>query len=117
MSDTTPTNQRLRIGSVSVDSGQVMIGDPCYLDNWVANDYSSEAQAAGSRDYDYASACAATLSPLKAGELADGLSVVTSTAWGDGSYPVYVTYNEHGRVTKIEVLFDEDEVEDDEDED
>jgi hypothetical protein len=111
----TPTNQRLLVGTVSVDSGQVMIGDPCYLHDWDANDYSAEAVATGSRDYDYASACAATLSPLRAGELKNGLAVVTSTAWGDGLYPVYLTYDSDGRVTKVEIIFDQDEDEDEED--
>jgi len=114
----TPTNQRLLVGSVSVDSGQVLIGDPCYLDNWTANDYSAEAVTAGSREYDYAGACAATLSPLRAGELKDNLAVVTSTAWGDGLYPVYLTYDASGRVTKVEIIFDQDEDEyQDDDED
>ena len=63
-----------------------------------------------SRDYSYAGCCRTTLSPEKAGPLNnDGfceVGVVTSTGWGDGSYPVYATYNEEGRVVKVEVKFD-----------
>ena len=34
-----------------------------------------------------------------------GLGILTSTGYGDGGYPVYATFNEDGRVAKIEVEF------------
>lgn len=32
-------NEWVLLGSFGVDSGQVVITDPCYLNEWVANDY------------------------------------------------------------------------------
>jgi hypothetical protein len=35
------------LGYVGVDSGQVMIGDPCYLETWKANEYSGRREYLG----------------------------------------------------------------------
>lgn len=109
---TTPTSARVHVGNVAVDSGQVMVGDPCYLGDWKDNDFSEEAVATGASTYDYAGACAQTLSGKRAGELGNASAVVSATAWGDGVYPVYATYDQDGRIVKLEVLFDDEEVED-----
>lgn len=103
------------LGGVAVDSGQLMVTDPCYVDQqWqhlLANDggggdeTSSEepshrvlADQANGDDralppYSYEGACETTLSNGY-GELAfemghAGAGVVFATAWGDGMYPIY----------------------------
>ena len=54
----------------------------------------------------------ATCSDESAGILGGGLAAVFSTGYGDGTYPVDVTYNSEGRVVAVTILFDEDPNED-----
>jgi hypothetical protein len=85
------------VGHFSVDSGQAMIGDPCYLDEWKTNDGEEWNLEGKENQYSYQGASATTLK-MDAGTLADGSAVVLSTGYGDGTYPVYVHYNEDGRI-------------------
>ena len=103
-----------KIGYVAVDSGQLIITDPCYLKDFKSNDFEeTKADAIPIKDYSYNGACQATLSADKCGQLSDGkfkeAGVAVSTGYGDGCYPVFATYNSEGRVTKVEVLFVEEE--------
>ncbi len=75
------------IGHCGVDSGQILLIDPCYV-------YS---------DKFYDECCKVTLSEDKAGETT--LGVVTSTYSGDGNYPVYATTDEHGGIMSVEIVF------------
>ncbi len=34
------------------------------------------------------------------------MAVCSESGWGDGSYPVYVEFNSAGRVAKLEIIFD-----------
>lgn len=101
------------IGSFAVDSGQAMIGDPCYLDDWknwdrTVDKFEDHADKVG--EYGYLGACNATLTNGY-GELKQGASVVFNTGWGDGVYPVYADIDDEGMVRSITVNFvnDEDE--------
>ena len=115
-------NGRYKVGQVGVDAGMVMVGDPCYLDNYgkkssdgfefVETEVDSQ-KASGKYDYSYSGACAATLSDNSAGQLGFADAVAVSSGYGDGVYPVYATYNDDGRIVKLEVVFDADEDEDD----
>lgn len=92
------------VGSFGVDSGQVMVGDPCYLDEWKSNrndEWNLEGKVG---QYSYHGASATTIES-SAGVLGDGRSVVFSSGYGDGVYPVYVQYNEDGRVAKVLIEF------------
>jgi len=65
-------------------------------------------------EFSYDGACRETLSEEMAGQLNyamghAGVAVVFSTGYGDGEYPVYATYNNDGRISKVEILFDEEE--------
>ncbi len=103
--------KRVRVGEVWVDSGQVLITDPCYLDRWVNDEYNGEAakpNAKGEYPFSYVGAASATLSKARAGQLE--LGVASSSGWGDGSYPVYATFK-GGRVAKLEIEFMQDEEE------
>ena len=97
------------IGSFGVDSGQVLIGDPCYLKDWDNNDgveFNKYPEYAGK--YSYLGSCNATLeNETQAGELGGFLAVVATTGYGDGMYPVYATYNSDNRISKITIEFEQ----------
>lgn len=114
---TTITSTR-QIGYVAVDSGQIMITDPGYVNGWGKEGFGE----AGLGHYSYGGACATTLTDEQAGQLNfdaghAGVAVVSSTGYGDGLYPVYAHYSETDdwgkRITRLEIVFiDEDEDED-----
>jgi hypothetical protein len=101
------------VGSFSVDSGQAMVGDPCYLDSWQNNKDEPFELDGKVGDYSYLGACATTISS-GAGELGISSAIVFSTGYGDGHYPVYVKYNEDGRIVKVVIDFEDDLDEDNE---
>ena len=100
-------NNLTLIGQFSVDSGQAIIGDPCYLDewqNWDRDKDSFESHANKVGEYGYLGACNATLSK-GFGELGEQSAVAFSTGYGDGLYPVYANINEDGRVGLVVIDF------------
>ena len=109
--NTTAISQEVElVGHVSVDSGQVMIVDPCYVldgeyDEAPENDPSDHIQCT------YGHPCAVTLSDAKVGEFfakGYGTAVASSSGYGDGNYPVYAKKNGSGRVVELTIYFDED---------
>ena len=94
-------------GSFGVDSGQAMVGDPCYLDNWDTNKNEEWNLEGKENEYSYYGASATTLANSY-GELGIGTAVVFNTGYGDGLYPVYVQLNEDGRVSKVVIDFEGD---------
>jgi hypothetical protein len=151
------------IGHVGVDSGQLLLCDPCYIDSqWEKEDYEdirvyehktnkerltyrkdfanyeevipkygktmNELNATGEwitvqgihqpkHSFSYNACCKATLSDEGAGQLNyqmghPGVGVAFSTAIGDGYYPVYAVYSNDGHLIKVEVVFDEELFED-----
>jgi len=106
--NTTTLTDLVYAGSFAVDSGQAMVGDPCYLDGW-------EPWAAGTPfdhdkhvgEYSYLGASGRTLKD-NFGQLGSASAVVFSTGYGDGLYPVYVQLNEDGRVAKVVIDFEGD---------
>lgn len=93
-------------GSFAVDSGQAMVGDPCYLDGWEpwenGTTFDHEAKKG---EYSYLGACGTTLAD-GFGQLGNASAVVFSTGYGDGLYPVYVKLNDDGRVGMVVIDFD-----------
>jgi hypothetical protein len=106
MSKITLTNL-IHAGSFGVDSGQAMVGDPCYLDNWDTNKNEDWAIDGKEGEYSYHGASATTIANSY-GELGTGSAVVFNTGYGDGLYPVYVQMNEDGRVSKVVIDFEGD---------
>ena len=104
---TTQLDGLILAGTFSVDSGQAMVGDPCYLDAW-NNNTNDEWNLEGKvGEYSYQGASATTLENSY-GELGIATAVVFNTGYGDGLYPVYVQLNDDGRVSKVVIDFEGD---------
>jgi hypothetical protein len=97
----------IHAGSFGVDSGQAMVGDPCYLDNWDTNKNDEWNLEGKVGEYSYQGASATTIES-NYGEIGIGSAVVFSTGYGDGVYPVYVQLNDDGRVSKVVIDFEGD---------
>lgn len=89
------------IGYTTVDSGQLIIVDPCYLGEWKdgeSDDLTSH----------YGKACEQTLNKNQGGKVLvsniAGMGVAVSTGWGDGNFPVTAIYKD-GRVKEVRVKF------------
>jgi hypothetical protein len=95
-------------GSFSVDSGQAMVGDPCYLDEWDTNKNEEWNIEGKEGQYSYQGASATTIASSY-GELGIANSVVFNTGYGDGVYPVYVKLNDDGRVSMVVIDFEGEE--------
>lgn len=102
------------IGYCSVDSGQIMLSDPCYVEQFRVEMDEPDGKfdatlepVSGSYPYTYNGASSATCSKQSAGALGGGLGVVVTSGYGDGSYPVYATYNSEGRVIEARIVFDD----------
>jgi hypothetical protein len=94
------------IGKFGVDSGQAMIGDPCYLEswqNWEREKEPFENHKNKKGEFSYLGACNATIENTH-GVLGQGSSVVFTTGYGDGVYPVFAEIDD-GRIVKIVVDF------------
>ena len=94
-------------GHFAVDSGQAMVGDPCYLDDWDTNKNDEWNLEGKIGQYSYQGASATTLANSY-GQLGFATAVVFNTGYGDGVYPVYVQMNDEGRVSKIVIDFEGD---------
>jgi hypothetical protein len=94
------------IGYIGVDSGQMMLCDPCYIDSMWENTKGASCSDFSEFEgkFNYLGAAQATLSKNQVGILDKGSAAVCSTGWGDGSYPVYVTY-EGNRVSEMRIVF------------
>ena len=120
-------SKEVYIGSIAVDSGQMMLCDPCYIDSsWKKNDVPADFTNLSMfhEQFSYLGAAEATLSHKSAGILYNeyvGLGAVCSTGWGDGMYPVYVVYNDEGRIAEMRIEFiseyEDEEFDEDDDED
>jgi hypothetical protein len=100
-------NNLTLIGQFSVDSGQAIIGDPCYLEEWTP--WESDKIAFDEHhnkvgEYGYLGACNATLGKAF-GQLGGFKAVAFSTGYGDGLYPVYADITEDGRVGMVVIDF------------
>jgi Protein of unknown function (DUF4241) len=93
-------------GYFAVDSGQAMVGDPCYLSDWDTNKDDEWELEGKIGQYSYQGASATTIAN-SFGELGNS-AVVFSTGYGDGLYPVYVQINDDGRVSKVVIDFEGD---------
>lgn len=107
--------KRLLLGEFGVDSGQVIITDPCYLKHFKSDEFKLNGSepvekapdfAAKNAPYSYVGCCLTTLEhPLQGGIVGLGHDgVVASTGFGDGTYQVYATFHDN-RIQKLEIEF------------
>lgn len=101
--------ERVLAGYVDVDAGLVFVGDPCYT---MGDDASSRVTKWGDfcdalfyengkrSDYEQKGF---------ANPLGQGVGVAVQSGYGDGTYPVYVTYGDEGRVASVTIEFMGDE--------
>jgi len=100
--------RRVKLGVVAVDSGQLLIMDPGYVDScWRPGDDSGQYGGGTFEE------CAQrVLSREGGGQLCfpnghTGLGVVFASGWGDGTYEVLAHVDdrmERGRITKVEMV-------------
>lgn len=95
------------VGNFGVDSGQAMVGDPCYLSEWKDNEGEEWSLEGKVGHYSYQGASATTVYD-SAGVLGGGKAVVFSTGFGDGVYPVYAQFDTDGRCLKVVIDFNGD---------
>ncbi|MFN5251914.1 MAG: hypothetical protein ACK5DE_12795 [Bacteroidota bacterium] len=94
------TTHTKEIGFVGVDSGLLMIGDPCYFVG-----QNSDAQKRFADWPKFLSEHPAE-HQMKYNRGHDGLGVAFQTTHGDGAYPVYIQQNEHGKARFAIVVMD-----------
>lgn len=111
-----------KLGHVGVDSGQIILVDPCYVDKGFDYDEVCTSHTVGSTKADPTDMFGGR--PFHngfGGEVLGipGGAVVTSTGFGDGVYPVYAEVEDFGdwgnRVTKVYIDFNPADEDDDED--
>ena len=95
------------LGYAAVDSGQLLIVDPCYLSAWKDGEAFPKR---GDKDYGnhYAKACKITTEAKdQGGELLvsgiAGNGVVFASGYGDGNYPITAEYDKNGKIESIVV--------------
>jgi hypothetical protein len=94
------------IGHVPVDSGQVIIVDPCYLSGWVHGDYIANDNTPPTSNYD--EACKVTVGEPGYGKIKKNnvYGLASGTAYGDGYYPV-VAELKGSRILSLTIVFSE----------
>lgn len=98
-----------RIGVVSVDSGQILICDPCHIDGeWKWEEFGGDVE----HNFSYNACCEQTTKPPYFGQLSyahghDGVGVVSVGGPGDGEYPVYAYIDGNGTIERIVIEFNE----------
>ncbi|AND39598.1 DUF4241 domain-containing protein [Cytobacillus oceanisediminis] len=80
-----------RIGSVGVDSGMLMITDPCYVKE--ATDEKCEEIYEATKEEG-------------AAQILNSYALGFNTAYGDGIYDVYAKKDENGRIIKVEIVME-----------
>lgn len=96
------TENWITIGNVSVDTGSLMIADPCYLTdiNWTEEDAIKYGNELCEDDI-----CSVEV-PNKLGH--KGKAVIFGNFGGDGSYEVKALKDEHGRIKEVKIILIED---------
>jgi len=92
-------------GMFAVDSGQAMVGDPCYLYDWDTNADVAFNENSIVGEYSYNGVSATTVKH-NFGAIGENKAVAFSTGYGDGQYPVYVKLNDDGRVSMVVIDFE-----------
>jgi hypothetical protein len=95
------------LGHATVDSGQLLLTDPCYIDSeWQGNGQAQRHK----HEFSYGGSGKQAGSAAQGGQLdlrrTHGSAVAVSTGMGDGQYPVFASIDEAtGRVSSVTVVF------------
>ena len=89
----------VQIGTVDVDAGLVMIGDPCYT----LPDHASRRSDVAKN---WARFCEATGDTRCSQPFGLGAGIVLRTLYGDGEYPVMAEMTKRGAIRRVIVDFD-----------
>jgi hypothetical protein len=100
------SKSEVKIGEVAVDSGQLMICDPCYLNEYKNTEYPLDEP--NPKEWTYDSVCRLTVDNPGYGQVNfshghPGLAVAFSSGYGDGTYEVFATI-EDGRVVEVRIV-------------
>lgn len=87
------------IGNVAVDSGQVMIVDPCYVTLGESYEHICEVTLSQDRG---GTVCFEVVDPNSPGH---AVAVAHSTRNGDGVYPVYAELDSGGQIVSLRIVF------------
>ena len=106
--DVIGRNPRIKqVGNVAVDSGQIMITDPCYLGDYKANEFTGEEDdPIDPEDFSYNTVCKMTIQKNPFGQISRKCVFVSSTLCGDGNYPVYAILDEYGKPKQLIIDFE-----------
>lgn len=98
--------EKINLGFVAVDSGQLMITDPCRIDEHWHNgeDFDSKSKATA---FSYNDVCQKTLKGVSSSNFprskSQGLVVHICSGHGDGLYQAWGHKDETGRIVKVEI--------------
>ena len=108
--DVIGRNPRVKqVGNVAVDSGQIMIADPCYLDKYKMNEYRMGDEDFVPDEFSYNTVSHLTNPCINGNVFAQVYNkcvFVSSTLCGDGNYPVYAILDENGRPKQLIIDFE-----------
>lgn len=99
--------ERKLLGYADVDSGQLLVTDPCYLEDWEGHEWNEGTHKPG--EYSYGGACDATVNKPGYGQLNHkmghgGAGVAIGGFGGDGSFPVFGEF-EDGYLVRVIIDF------------
>jgi hypothetical protein len=96
-----------KIGEAGVDSGQLLICDPCYIDShWKEEEYTGKGNKKAKNAFSYKACCNQTVEGKGYGELGI-LGTVFSTAFGDGCYEIFGNFKKVDgckRITEVKII-------------
>ena len=92
---------RFFVGGLGVDSGTIMVGDPCYItgNKALCNDKIDDILASHETPFMLKS----DWRKNRYGYFTD-VGIIIPMLW-DGHYPCYITFDANGQPTKLEVIF------------
>lgn len=111
-----------KVGTVYVDSGTIMVGDPCYTQgadaSHASKDWMDFLAKTWPENFGLNATPHGSMENVVPALGEKGVGMVVSSGFGDGEYPVYVKYSDEGmfgtRVAEVKVVFiDDEEGEDD----
>lgn len=97
--------KKIHLGQVAVDSGQLMLVDPCYLPDFEHNDpsWDEDATIKYSNEFSYRGCCLKSGSAKKGGNVGGLRAISFESGYGDGIYDVFAEYTEDNRIKKITI--------------